>query len=191
MLMVGTDPAEVERLLLAGELGCPVCEGVLAPWGHARGRSSRLLDGVVRHTPRRSRCGGCGATHVLLPERWLLRRADAAGVIGAALEAKAGGAGHRVIAAALGRPASTVRGWLRALAGNAEQVRTRFTRLLHLLDPLASPVVVRAGVLGDAVEAIGRAAAAAVLRLSPVGPWEFASRATGGRLLAPPAGGRG
>lgn len=36
MLMVGTDPVEVERLLLAGELGCPACAGVLRTWGYAR-----------------------------------------------------------------------------------------------------------------------------------------------------------
>ena len=39
MVMVGTDRAEVERLLLSGELVCPSCAGVLAPWGHARSRS--------------------------------------------------------------------------------------------------------------------------------------------------------
>ena len=43
--------------------------------------------------PRRSRCRGCGATHVLLPAWCLLRRADAAAVIGAALAAAAAGAG--------------------------------------------------------------------------------------------------
>ena len=49
MLMVDTDAVVVERLLLAGELTCPVCGGVLAPWGHARWRSSRLEHGGVRH----------------------------------------------------------------------------------------------------------------------------------------------
>jgi CRP/FNR family cyclic AMP-dependent transcriptional regulator len=39
MLMVDTDAVVVERLLLAGELTCPVCGGVLAPWGHARWRN--------------------------------------------------------------------------------------------------------------------------------------------------------
>jgi hypothetical protein len=47
---------------------------------------------------------------VLLPAWCLARRADAGKVIGAGLEAKAAGAGHRVVAARLGRPASTVRG---------------------------------------------------------------------------------
>ena len=124
---------------------------------------------------------------MLLAQVWLCRRADAVSVIGAAVEAKAAGAGHRSIATGLGRAATTVRGWLRRFAVRAEQVRTEFTRLLLALDPLAAPVIPRASVVADAVEVIGRAAAAAVLRLSPVGPWEFASRVTGGWLLAPVA----
>ena len=79
--------------------------------------------------PRRSRCRECGGTHVLLPAWCLLRRADAGEVIGAALEAAAAGDGHRKIAGRLGRPASTVRGWLRAFARRAEQVRLVFTAL--------------------------------------------------------------
>jgi len=115
-----------------------------------------------------------------------VRRADAACVIGAALEDAAGGAGHRPIAACLGRPASTVRGWLRRFAANAEQVRADFTRLLLALDPLAPRLVSQGSVFADAVEAIGRAGAAAVLRLSPRNPWRLACRASGGRLLSPP-----
>lgn len=185
MLIVGSDRVEVERLLCSGLLACPSCSGVLAPWGNARWRSSRGQEGTLRHRPRRARCVSCGSTHVLLAELWLLRRADAAPVIGAALEASAAGAGHRPIAAALGRPVSTVRGWLRRFAARAEQVRARFTRLLLALDPSAPALVPAGSVVADAVEAIGRAAAAAVLRLSPTQPWLFVSRASGGRLLSP------
>src|SRR6266496_3589245 len=67
----------------------------------------RVLGGpAVRVCPRRSRCRSCGGTHVLLPVWCLLRRADAAAVIGAALAAAAAdpvmpaGAGS-VIAAAV------------------------------------------------------------------------------------------
>ena len=189
MLIVGTDPVEVERQLLSGELSCPSCRGVLVPWGNARWRSSRGAAGTVRHRPRRSRCASCGGTHVLLAQEWLVRRADAVSVIGAALEAKAGGVGHRPIAAALGRPSSTVRGWLRRFAARAEQVRGHFTRLLHALEPSVLGLVPRSSTFADAVEALGAAAAAAVLRLSPAGPWEFASRASGGRLLSPASAG--
>ena len=125
---------------------------------------------------------------MLLPAVWLSRRVDAVAVIGAALLSKATGVGHRVIAAALGRPVSTVRGWLRRLAACAEDVRALFTGLLHALDPSASPLPAGGSVFVDAVEALGRAGAAAVRRLGVTCPWEFASMASGGRLLVPPAG---
>ena len=186
MLMVGTDPLEVERSLLAGELTCPVCAGALAPWGYARRRSSRRDHDTVTHRPRRASCSGCRATHVLLPATWLVRRADAVAVIGAALLAKAAGAGHRAIAAVVGRPAGTVRGWLRRFGARAQDVRVLFTRLLHALDPQAGPVCPRGSVFADAVEVLGVAAAAGARRLGPRPPWEFASRASAGSLLSPP-----
>ena len=151
MLTVNADRDVVERQLGNGELACPSCWGVLARWGNWVARRVRLpgrLDGEQdRHVvlvPRRSRCRGCGVTHVLLPAWCLARRADAGEVIGLALEASAAGAGHRVIAERLGRPASTVRGWLRSLARRAEQVRSVFTALAASLvtDP---PLATRPG----------------------------------------------
>jgi hypothetical protein len=126
-------------------------------------------------------------THVLLVVSCLCRRADAADVIGAALRAKAAGEGHRPIAVRLGRPASTVRGWLRAFAHNAERIRAVLTALLVELDPLTGPLGPAGSVLADAVEAVGACAAAARRRLGVVGAvsaWELASAVTGGRLLA-------
>lgn len=191
MLMVGTDPVEVDRLLTGGRLRCPDCAEPLRPWGYARPRGTREAGGEVRLRPRRAICSGCAGTHVLLPASMLLRRADGAAVIGAALLAKATGAGHRVIAAALSRPASTVRGWLRRFATRAEEMRVLFTGLLHALDPEVGPVQPGGSVLADAVEVLGLAGAAAVRRLGAVCPWQFASRASGGRLLAPPHPGLG
>jgi hypothetical protein len=75
VVMVGTDPVEVDRRLLAGELACPCGGGQLSPWGHARARWVRGV-GVLR--PRRARCTACLVTHVLLAVSCLLRRADAA-----------------------------------------------------------------------------------------------------------------
>jgi hypothetical protein len=144
VVMVGTDVVEVERRLRAGELGCP-CGGGLMPWGHARQRSVR---GVGDLRARRARCGSCLVTHVLLAVSCLLRRADAVDVIGAALRLKAAGSGHRSIAARLGQAASTVRGWLRAFAGNAEQLRAVFMALLVQLDPLTGPLPSHPGVFG-------------------------------------------
>jgi len=59
-------------------------------------------------------------SHVLLAVVALERRADLADVIGDALVAKASGVGARSIAAGLGRPVETVRGWLRRFDGRAE-----------------------------------------------------------------------
>lgn len=187
--MVGTDSVEVERRLLAGELVCS-CGGGVARWGYARARTVR---GVGRLRPRRVRCVGCRATHVLLSVACLCRRADAVDVIGSALRAKAAGAGHRPIAARLDRPASTVRGWLRAFASNAHLARAVLAGLLAELDPLHGPIRHGGSVFADAVEVVGVVAAAARRRLGVVGavsPWELASAVTGGRLLAP-GGARG
>lgn len=156
----------------------------MAPWGHAR---RRRIRGVGWVRPRRARCGRCSVTHVLLAVSCLLRRADGVEVIGAALRQKAAGAGHRAIAARLGRPVCTVRGWLRAFAGNAEAVRARFTTLLVELDPLTGPLPVGRSVFADAVEVIGGCAAAARRRLGVVGAvsaWQLAAAVTDGRLLA-------
>lgn len=78
MLTVEADTYAVEERLGSGRLACPGCSGVLAGWGRARGRSVRDTDGVLWIVPRRSRCTGCGATHVLLPVVLLVRRADTA-----------------------------------------------------------------------------------------------------------------
>jgi hypothetical protein len=143
---------------------------------------------MVRVRPRRARCGRCGATHVLLPVVALARRADLAEVIGQALAARAAGAGYRAVAAVLGRPADTVRGWVRRFASRAEAVRVGFTALLVECGP--DPVVPAAAGSGfaDAVAAIVGAAVAVAARwpvLGAVSPWLAASAASGGRLLAP------
>ena len=188
MLTVNADRDVVERQLGGGELACPSCGGVLARWGNAAERRVRVLDRPdVWLCPRRARCRGCGRTHVLLPAWCLARRADAGEVIGLALEAKACGEGHRMIAARLGRPASTVRGWLRAFTARAEQVRLVFTALAASLvtdPPLPGP----AGSLpGDAVAAVAAAAAAAarVPGVGAVARWRLAAAVTCGLLLAP------
>ena len=190
MLTVGKDGAAVERRLARGRLACPGCGGRLGPGGYARPRVLRGEGvGGWRLRPRRARCVGCGRTHVLLPVSVLVRRADAAVVIGAALAAKAAGWGHRQIAAGLGRPAATVRGWLRRFALRAGPLRAAFTTLLCELDP-DPPVLEPAGsVVAEAVAAIV-AAAGAVGRRWPgrvfgLSPWELAVAVTGGRLLLP------
>jgi hypothetical protein len=194
VLTVNADRDVVERQLGDGELACPSCGGVLARWGKGAERRVRL-PGVpgeeqARHVvlvPRRARCRGCGATHVLLPAWCLARRADAGEVIGLALEARAAGSGHRVIAGRLGRPASTVRGWLRAFTRRAEQVRLVFTALAASLvtdPPLPAPA---GSPVADAVAAVAAAAAAAgrVPGVGTVARWQLAAAVTCGLLLAP------
>jgi hypothetical protein len=144
---------------------------------------------VERLRPRRGCCTSCGSTHVLLPSSCLARRADEVSVIGAAVSGKATGLGHRRIAERLERPASTVRGWLRAFAAGAERIRVAFTALLVELDPVCWPLPSAGSAFADAVSAIGMAAAAARRRLGAVAgtwsPWQVAAAVSGGRLLAP------
>lgn len=188
MVTVEADVDQVERRLAAGELSCPLCGGVLAGWGRARPRQLRGPNGPVELCPRRSRCSGCGVTHVLLPVGALLRRADTAAVVVSALAAKVTSrARFRRIAADLARPAETVRGWLRRFAERVEAVRSVFTVWLRAVD--ADPVMPDAGGGGfaDAVVAIGALAAAIERRFSLPGVSlaETAVAVSGGRLLAP------
>lgn len=185
VLMVEADLVRVEQALAAGELACPGCGGVLGGWGWARGRWLRGRGGLrQRLRPRRGRCRACRATHVLLPVVGLLRRLDAAEVIGAALLARAGQRSLRQIAAWLGVPLSTARGWLGRFAARAVLIWAHFARLAAWLDPSVAVPEPRGSPLVDAVEAIGIAAVAAARRLGAhTGPFEFAAGASGGRLL--------
>lgn len=185
MLMVGNDAGAVECDLAGGGLSCPACDGGrLRRWGWARVRVLRRGGGSERFRPRRSRCGSCGVTHVLLPVRSLLRRRDAAEVIGAALVAKTAGVGHRRIAADLGVPATTVRGWLRRFAARAGFLRGQFMAVAHVLDRDLGRVEPRGSPEADAIEAVGVAASAAARRFGAGPVWWFASGASAGRLLS-------
>jgi hypothetical protein len=126
-------------------------------------------------------------THVLLLVDALARRADTAAVIGSALAGKARGLGHRAIAARLGRPPSTVRGWLRRFGSRAESVCAAFTALAVTLVVDAVLAEPEATVFADAVAAVGAAASAAARRFGvvTVSGWRLASAVSAGRLLAP------
>jgi hypothetical protein len=146
-------------------------------------------DAGWRFRPRRAVCAGCGRTHVLLPAGVLVRRADAAVVIGEALALAAAGLGHRKIADRLGRAAGTVRGWLRRFVARAGRLRPVFTALACALvpdPPLPGPA---GSALADAVAAVGAAAGAAARRWPgaalALSAWDLASAVTGGLLLHP------
>lgn len=116
-----TDPTNKE---------CPDCGGRLIRWGSARSRTIRDEGRQVQLRPARVRCHGCGTTHVVLPADVLVRRRDSVAVIGRAVRSYAGGSGARKTAAALGLPAETVRGWLRALRARLRSKGRRLTEVL-------------------------------------------------------------
>lgn len=190
MVTVEVDPVRVESRLAAGELRCSSCpDGVLAGWGFARSRRVVGLVDPVR--PRRSRCRGCAVTHVLLPVSLLLRRACSAEVIWAALEAKAAGVGHRVIAGRVGIPACTVRGWLRVIARRAEAVRGWFLGVTVTVGVEVSIPAATGTAVGDVLAAVGAARESIVARFGPeqvigaVTAVGVAVACSGARLLSP------
>jgi hypothetical protein len=187
VIVVLDHPAGGEASASSLPAWCPGCSGRLRPWGYARTRAVRGRHGrrlLVR--PRRVRCGGCRVTHVLLPAAvGAPRRADMIEVIGAALLASARGRGHRRIAAELDRPAATVGGWIRCATARAEHIRITATRLAVDLDPLLGPFQPIGTALGDALDALGVAVAAAIRRLGRIAaPWQLAASISGG-LLGP------
>jgi len=183
-------PERAERILQAGNMGCPRCPGRLRPFGHGRTRTVRGRGGdMLRVTPRRARCGDCGGTQILLPTTLTVRRADSTEVIGAALAAKAGGAGFRAIAATLARPVSTVRSWLRRIP--ERHARWLYERAVDravqidrelLVGPAQYPTV-----LGQALNLLAGAALRYCERLGLTDPvWALIGFFAQGRLLAPP-----
>lgn len=187
-VVIVMDEASAEQSLAAGSIACPSCSaGSLRPWGHARSRVLRGLRGarlVLR--PRRARCRSCGTTHVLLPADAAPRRADTMQVVLTALLAHHGGAGAGSIAADLRVPVDTVRSWLRTVTGRAEWLRQEATRWACLLDPEQPPIRPTGSRLGDALSALGYAAAAARRRLNVTAtPWQLIGWVSSGRLLAP------
>jgi hypothetical protein len=128
---------------------------------------------------------------VLLPVTLLLRRAYVAERVWAALTARAEGSGHRRIAAAMGVPATTVRGWLRRAAGRLETIRSWF---LTVAVTAGVDVVIPDGAgcpWRDVLVAVAPATTAVRFRFGAAGlvgavtMQRVAVAASGGRLLAP------
>lgn len=188
VVTVEADQVRVESRLLSGELDCPGCRGVLVPWGWARPRGVREV-GSLR--PRRARCSACLVTHVLLPVTLLLRRADAAEVIGAAVTARAAGFGHRRIAVWLGLPDGTVRGWLRRMGTRLESVRVHFMVVARLAGVDQAVPKAAGSPWRDLLAALGAARAAVTARFGAAGilgavtAWQVAVASSGSRLLSP------
>jgi hypothetical protein len=175
VLIVENDPVKVESDLVAGLVACPGCGGHLARWGFARVRRLRDRGGPVLVRPRRGRCCSCRRTQVLLADIALVRRVDTVAVVGRACRLAAGGMGQARVAVEVGRPISTVRGWLRRFRAAAVRVAAHFGVWAHRLDPNLGPIGPAGSRLADALEAVGVAARAASLRLGSRPAWSWAS----------------
>jgi hypothetical protein len=136
-------------------------------------------------------CRRCRRVNVVLPAWCVPGRSDDAETIGVALLAAARGQGHRRIAARLHRPATTVRGWLRAARGQARAVREHARlREYHIeTDPQFRPLSPAGTPLGDALTALAAAAFAARRFLGVdryrTTLWEYIVLTGGARLLRP------
>lgn len=183
VLIVSSSEGVVEDDLSQGKLLCPNCNGVLRPWGSSRDRVVRLKVGVDRIAPRRSRCSGCSKTHVLLPNKLLLRRVDEIDVIASALLKSSQGDGYHKIAAAISRPVSTTRSWIRRFRSKSEIIRQHFLIWAMHLDPSLNEIKGSGSSFRDALEGVGTAVRCAALRFGPKPPWALVSHMTAGRLL--------
>lgn len=179
-----------EQLLAGGALRCPLCRtGRLVRWGFGRRRTVRDRDGAtVAVRPRRTRCRSCSSTHIVMPAALQPRHADTTAVIGTALLHKANGLGHRRIAAAIDRPVSTVRRWLRRLPPrHLERLYQDGTRQLLALDPDTFTALRNTGnPLHHALSILSAAAYWDRHRYDVDDPpWTLIGMYTRGRLLAP------
>jgi transposase-like protein len=189
-LIVWPSPLDVStyaargRDVAAPAVRCPACGGPTGPWsGYRRHLRADVL--LVVFVPR-VRCRDCGRTDALLPWFLVPYRYDTVDVIGAALELSVAGIGMRRIAAALARPETTVRDWVR-----------RFGRVAAGLARTLLGAAVAAGWSGfelpteagaRATAAVAALASAWSRRRGPVDGWRVASLITGGTLLAPNTG---
>jgi transposase-like protein len=191
--MIQVLDTEAAGIVLArGKLACPDCGQMMRPWGHARERTVRGLDGTLLTVrPDRALCRGCRVTHVLLDARLLPRRAYAVALIGKALLRAASGSGYRPAARELAVPDGTVRGWIRAARHSAARLRAEAIRTIVRLDQDAFAIRVHPSELAGALEYLGTAAmlTARRINLDNVHPWAMVNACTRGRLLTmPPAG---
>jgi hypothetical protein len=184
-------------MLADGMLACPECGGVLSGWGYTRPRSLRRVSGVEeRLRLRRAICSprsgrGCGRSHVLLPVLLLGRRLDEVEVIWSAVRARADGLGWRRLVARVGRPASTVRGWVARAVRRAHLIRDRLVEAENLLAraggedmdrvaPTGDPLRDAVAQLGVVLAVLRRSRGAWVRMLSPA---RVVAALTGGLLL--------
>jgi len=191
MVMVLPLSTSVETYAAAGRdvvVGVPSCPDCASSMGRRSGywRFVRDAETCIKVFVARARCAACQRTHALLPAFLLCNRLDTTEVIGGVVEAvTAGRCGVRPVAAALGVPHTTARGWVRAFTANAGRLAAGFAAL--------------AVELGGEVALVGtdlRAGALAAIRASwdavstlpgwlPLGRWRLVSAVSGASVLAP------
>jgi transposase-like protein len=182
------DARAARQALAAGRLACPTCGGMLRPWGRTGERTVIEATGAIAVRLDRARCRSCRATHVVLPATLIPRRSYPLGRIATALAAAGLGAGSRSVAARLDVPVGTVRSWLRRARDNADQLYRFGVQTVVALNPDLLPTTPRPTQLGDALTALGAAAAAAIQRFTldhQRNLWPVINMLTRGRLLAP------
>ena len=191
--MIVRSPRWCRRIWLLGRSALPGLRQSAAPWGSPRAAGADAR-GDSRSQAERAGCQDCGNAQGAAASgalATLLARDNAA------VRPRRRAAGQRAcvwapaLAARLGRPPGTVRGWLRTFAGRAEVITASarcWTRAIDpsepdQLRPAGSPAV-------DAVDALGRMARACRLRLQlSASPWELTVTLTGllyGRPRDPP-----
>jgi transposase-like protein len=163
LIVTKTPAARLGVAMATGRLRCSICQGTLRPWGYARRRWIRDRTRYLQLRPRRARCRKCRRTHVVLPDRTLLRRLDRVEVIGAALTASASGVGVRTISRRLQLPRSTVRGWIRRSAARSRGAPGAS------VTPLAQPAMINS---------------ADISTLSPGARWRRVNRESNGLFLS-------
>jgi hypothetical protein len=163
---------------------CPTCGGLLVFWSgywrhvRAAGRCRKIF------VPR-LRCGCCRVSHVLLPAFVLAWRLDVAEAVGEVIGQVAGGAcGVRPVAARLGVPYTTARGWVRRFGARAPELGVAFAALAVELGGEAVRPAAEAGRFALAAMTAAFGAAAALPGWLALGLWRFASSVSGGRLIA-------
>ncbi len=173
LVLLFLEETRLGSALGSGELACPAssCSGRLRPWGHARPRRVRRLGGArVWLTPARARCGHCRASHVCLPGWAAPRRGVDIATIATGLAGRLRGQSHRRIAADLGVPPDTVRGWLRRLTFRDDALRGHALEHLAALEPDATWLAPAGSALADALASLA-AAVQATRRRFGYGPW--------------------
>jgi hypothetical protein len=106
--------------------------------------------------------------------------------VGSALLAAVSGLSYQRVADLVDLPATTVRGWIRRAKANSATVLADATAAVCARDADPVPGKPTGSLLGDMLDAVGRALNATVTRLGPhPAPWQLATVITAAGILSP------